>query len=213
MLGQGGVLDGARPGTIIADHTTVSADIARKLAEKATDKGCFFLDAPVSGGQIGADKGQLTVMVGGDSGAFGIVEPVMRKAYAKDIRHMGPSGAGQLTKMVNQICIAGVLQGLAEGLAFGMKAGLDMDQALAVTTKGSAQSWQMENRGPTMVRDQFDFGFAVQWMIKDLGLALDEAKKSGAKLESTEQILSFYKDLEGRGLGRMDTSSLIKRLV
>ncbi len=212
MLGQGGVLEGVNAGAIIADHTTVSAEIARELSAEAVRKGAVFLDAPVSGGQIGAEKGQLTVMVGGDAEAFAAVEPVMRQSYAREIRHMGPSGAGQLTKMVNQICIAGVLQGLAEGLAFGMKAGLDMDRALAVTTKGSAQSWQMENRGPTMVRDQFDFGFAVQWMIKDLGLALDEAKKNGAKLESTEQILSFYKELEGGGFGRLDTSSLIKRL-
>lgn len=210
---MGGVFQGAKSGTIIVDHTTVSADISRKLYAQAQEKGLHFLDAPVSGGQAGAINAQLTVMAGGDRAPFEHVEPVLRKAYAREIRLMGASGAGQITKMVNQICIAGLLQGLAEGLAFGQHAGLDMDEVFGVIGKGAAQSWQMDNRGKTMVRDQFDFGFAVDWMIKDLQIALDEADVNGAALPVTRQILTYYQELQANGNGRYDTSALIKRLI
>jgi 3-hydroxyisobutyrate dehydrogenase-like beta-hydroxyacid dehydrogenase len=213
MLGPDGILAGAAEGSIVVDHTTASADVAREMAALAKKSNVAFLDAPVSGGQAGAEKGQLTIMAGGDTNAFNSVEPVLRKAYAKEIRLMGPSGSGQLTKMINQVCIAGVLQGLSEGLAFGMKAGLDMDQVLAVIGKGAAQSWQMDNRGGTMVKGEFDFGFAVQWMIKDLGLVLDEAEKQGISLDLTKTVLDYYRELDQSGDGRKDTSVLIKRLL
>lgn len=213
LTGPGGVIETVRPGTIIVDHTTVSAAIAREMYAVFKERDCAFLDAPVSGGQAGAEKGQLTVMAGGDEAAFSLLEPLLKACYAKEMRLMGPAGAGQLTKMVNQICIAGTLQGLSEGLAFGMKAGLNIDQVLAVIGKGAAQSWQMDNRGATMARDQFDFGFAVDWMIKDLQIALAEAARNGSSLEMTGKILEFYNELSEHGGGRLDTSSLIRRLT
>ena len=213
MEGPDGVLVGAGAGSIIVDHTTASAKIARELSEKASGKGATFLDAPVSGGQAGAQNGQLTVMVGGDPAAFAIIEPVLRQAYAKEIRLMGPSGSGQLTKMVNQICIAGVLQGLSEGLVFGMKAGLDMEQVLAVISKGAAQSWQMDNRGRTMIENKFDFGFAIKWMIKDLKILIEESARTGSALPVTRQILDYYEELAAKGDGNLDTSALIRRLL
>ncbi|AGH98359.1 NAD(P)-dependent oxidoreductase [Micavibrio aeruginosavorus] len=213
LTGENGVADTVKAGAIIVDHTTVSADVSREMAAFFADKGVTFLDCPVSGGQAGAVNGVLTIMCGGDRTAYDKVAPILKAVYAREIRHMGPSGTGQLTKMVNQMCIAGVLQGLAEGLSFGMKSGLDMDEVLAVISAGSAQSWQMENRGKTMVRDQFDFGFAVDWIYKDLGIALDEAKNNGANLPVTAQIREFYKELADQGHGRCDASVLIKRLV
>lgn len=213
MLGKGGVITEVKPGAVIVDHTTVSAEISRELAAAFAEKGCFFLDAPVSGGQSGAENGVLTVMVGGDASAFAMAGPVMRSAYAREVRLMGASGAGQLTKMVNQICIAGLLQGLSEGLAFGQKAGLDMKEVIEVIGKGAAQSWQMDNRGQTMIEGEFDFGFAVDWMVKDLKIALAEAVKNGAALDTTETILGYYRELQDKDCGRLDTSSLIKRLT
>ena len=181
------------------------------MADLAAASGRSFIDAPVSGGQAGAENGQLSVMAGGDAQALSRVEPVLR-AYAKAVQHMGPAGAGQLTKMVNQICIAGLVQGLSEAIAFGQRAGLDMNQALGVIGKGAAQSWQLDNRGPTMVEGKFDVGFAVVWMRKDLGLVLDEAKRNGARLPVTALVDQFYADVQDMGGGRWDTSSLIKRL-
>jgi 3-hydroxyisobutyrate dehydrogenase/2-hydroxy-3-oxopropionate reductase len=199
------------PGAIFVDHTTASADVARQLAEAAKTLGLRFVDAPVSGGEAGAKNGALTVMCGGELAAFEAVRPVAL-AFSRAFTLMGPSGAGQLTKMVNQICIAGLIQGLAEGVAFGQKAGLDMNQVLDVIGKGAAQSWQLDNRGKTMVADQFNFGFAVDWMRKDLGLVLDEAKRNGARLPVTALVDQFYADVQAAGGNRLDTSSLIKRL-
>ena len=196
---------------IFVDHTTASAAVARELAAAAAERGAHFIDAPVSGGQAGAENGQLTVMCGGDPPPYARVEPVMA-AYARACRLMGPVGAGQLTKMVNQICIAGLLQGLSEGLAFAARAGLDGQAVLDVIGKGAAGSWQMENRGPTMLADKFDFGFAVDWMRKDLGICLAEAETNGAALPATALIDQFYKDVQRIGGGRWDTSSLIRRL-
>ncbi|AEP09945.1 NAD(P)-dependent oxidoreductase [Micavibrio aeruginosavorus] len=213
LTGENGVADTVKAGAIIVDHTTVSADVSREMVAFFADKGVTFLDCPVSGGQAGAVNGVLTIMCGGDRAAYDKVAPIFKTVYAREMRHMGNSGAGQLTKMVNQMCIAGVLQGLAEGLSFGMKSGLDMDEVLAVISAGSAQSWQMENRGKTMVRDQFDFGFAVDWIYKDLGIALDEAKNNGANLPITAQLREFYKELSDQGFGRCDASALIKRLI
>lgn len=213
LTGVNGVAETVKEGAVIVDHTTVSADVSREMAAFFADKGVTFLDAPVSGGEAGAVNGVLTVMVGGDKAAYDKVAPLFKNVYAREIRHMGESGAGQLTKMVNQMCIAGVLQGLAEGLSFGMKSGLDMDEVLAVISAGSAQSWQMENRGKTMVADKFDFGFAVDWIYKDLGIALDEAENNGAVLNMTRQIRDYYKELQDEGHGRCDASALIKRLV
>ncbi len=210
-LGPDGAFAGMEPGTIFVDHTTASADVARQLAEAAKTLGLRFIDAPVSGGQAGAQNGALTVMCGGELAAFEAVRPVAQ-AFSRAFTLMGPSGAGQLTKMVNQICIAGLVQGLAEGVAFGQKAGLDMNQVLDVIGKGAAQSWQLDNRGKTMVADQFNFGFAVDWMRKDLGLVLDEAKRHGARLPVTALVDQFYADLQAMGGNRLDTSSLIKRL-
>lgn len=207
-----GVTDAVKPGAIIVDHTTVSADISRRMAERFEKKNVAFLDAPVSGGQAGAEKGALSVMAGGDQSAFNMVAPVIRQAYGKEVRLIGPSGAGQTAKMMNQICIAATVQGLAEALAFGQKAGLNLDEVLAVISKGAAQSWQMENRSATMVQNKFDFGFALDWMIKDLGIAIAEAQRNGAQLPGTETILSYYKELSAQGHGRLDTSALIKRL-
>jgi 3-hydroxyisobutyrate dehydrogenase len=211
-LGPDGAFAAMAPGALFVDHTTVSAAIARRLADDGAARGLLVADAPVSGGQAGAENGKLTIMVGGSPEAFATAEPVM-SAYAQRIGHMGPAGSGQLTKMVNQLCIAGVLQGLSEGLALGMKAGLDMDAVVDVISKGAAQSWQMDNRAKTMVRDQFDFGFAVDWMRKDLGLALDEARRLGVPLPLTALVDQFYTDVQAMGGARNDTSSLIRRLV
>lgn len=210
-LGADGALAGMQPGAIFLDHTTASADVARELYGAARNLGLAFVDAPVSGGQAGAQNGALTVMCGGDQAAFDAVKPVAM-AFSRAFTLMGGSGAGQLTKMVNQICIAGLVQGLSEAIAFGQKAGLNMDQVLDVIGKGAAQSWQMDNRGKTMVADKFDFGFAVDWMRKDLGLVLDEAKRNGARLPVTALVDQFYADVQAMGGNRLDTSSLIKRL-
>ena len=211
LLGPHGALAGMRPGTVLVDHTTASADIARELSALATSAGLHFIDAPVSGGQAGAQNGTLTVMCGGDAQAFARVQAVAM-AFSKAVTLLGSSGSGQLAKMVNQIAIAGLVQGLSEAVAFGQRAGLDMNQVLEVIGKGAAQSWQMDNRGTTMVADKFDFGFAVNWMSKDLGLVLDEAKRNGARLPVTALVDQFYADVQQTGGGRWDTSSLIKRL-
>ena len=207
----GAALAAMKPGTILVDHTTASADVARQLYEGARGKGIQFIDAPVSGGQAGAEKGQLTVMCGGDQAAFDAAKPVI-DCFAKATTLMGPSGAGQLTKMVNQICIAGLVQALSEGLAFAEKAGLDGNLVLDVISKGAAQSWQMENRGKTMLKREFNFGFAVDWMRKDLGICMEEAKRNGAKLPLTTAIDQFYAEVQATGGNRFDTSSLITRL-
>jgi 3-hydroxyisobutyrate dehydrogenase len=200
-----------RKGAIFVDHTTASAEIARELAAKAEERGLGFLDAPVSGGQAGAEAGKLTVMAGGEASVFAEAQPIMA-AYAANMTLIGPAGSGQLAKMVNQICIAGVLQGLAEGLHFAARADLDIEKVIAAISKGAAQSWQMENRWKTMSEGRFDFGFAVDWMRKDLGLVLEEAERNGAKLELTELIDSYYADVQAMGGKRWDTSSLIARL-
>jgi 3-hydroxyisobutyrate dehydrogenase/2-hydroxy-3-oxopropionate reductase len=210
-LGADGALAGMPAGAVFVDHTTASADVARELYAAARQKGLAFVDAPVSGGQAGAQNGLLTVMCGGDVAAFERAKPVAM-AFSRAFTRMGDSGAGQLTKMVNQICIAGLVQGLAEAIAFGEKAGLDMNQVLDVIGKGAAQSWQMDNRGKTMVADRFDFGFAVDWMRKDLGLVMDEARRNGARLPVTALVDQFYADVQAMGGHRLDTSSLIKRL-
>ena len=211
VLGEQGALAGMKPGAIFVDHTTASANVARELYAAARARGLSFVDAPVSGGQAGAQNGALTVMCGGDAAAFAAMKPVAM-AFARAVTLMGDSGAGQLAKMVNQICIAGLVQGLSEAVAFGQRAGLDMPQVLEVIGKGAAQSWQMDNRGPTMVQGKFDFGFAVDWMRKDLGLVLDEAHRNGARLPVTALVDQFYADVQQMGGGRWDTSSLIKRL-
>ncbi len=211
VLGPDGALAGMKAGAVFVDHTTASADVARELYAQAAAKGVSFIDAPVSGGQAGAQNGMLTVMCGGDAAAFEAARPVAL-AFSRAFTRMGASGAGQLTKMVNQIAIAGLVQGLSEAIAFGQKAGLDMLQVLDVIGKGAAQSWQMDNRGKTMVEDKFDFGFAVDWMRKDLGLVLDEAKRNGARLPVTALVDQFYADVQAQGGNRWDTSSLIKRL-
>jgi len=208
----GEALTTAAAGTIFVDHTTTSAVLAREMAARAAQHGCFFLGAPVSGGQAGAEKGQLSVMIGGDGGAVARAEPAIG-AYAKAIRHMGEAGAGQLTKMVNQICIAGVVQGLAEAVAFAAKAGLDPDLVYQAVSQGAAQSWQMDNRWATMARGEFDFGFAVDWMRKDLGLVLAEARANGARLEITALVDQFYAEVQAMGGRRWDTSSLAARLL
>jgi 3-hydroxyisobutyrate dehydrogenase len=200
-----------RKGAIFVDHTTASATIARELAGRAEAARFGFLDAPVSGGQAGAEAGKLTVMAGGEPSVFAEAEPIMR-AYAANLTLIGPAGSGQLAKMVNQICIAGVLQGLAEGLHFAKRADLDIEKVIGAISKGAAQSWQMENRWETMTEGRFDFGFAVDWMRKDLGLVLEEAERNGAKLELTKLIDSYYADVQAMGGKRWDTSSLIARL-
>jgi 3-hydroxyisobutyrate dehydrogenase len=210
-LGADGAFAGMKPGAVFVDHTTASASVARELYAAAKKPGLQFIDAPVSGGQAGAQNGALTVMCGGDAAAFDAVKPV-GMAFSKAFTLMGDSGAGQLTKMVNQICIAGLVQGLSEAIAFGQKAGLDMTQVLDVIGKGAAQSWQLDNRGKTMVADQFEFGFAVDWMRKDLGLVLDESKRNGARLPVTALVDQFYADVQAMGGQRWDTSSLIRRL-
>jgi len=211
VLGQQGALAGMKPGAIFVDNTTASADVARELQAAAQPLGVAFVDAPVSGGQAGAQNGLLTVMCGGDPVAFETMRPVAM-AFSRAVTLLGPSGAGQLAKMVNQICIAGLVQGLSEAIAFGQKAGLDMHQVLDVIGKGAAQSWQMDNRGKTMVDDKFEFGFAVDWMRKDLGLVMDEARRNGARVPVTALVDQFYADVQQMGGERWDTSSLIKRL-
>ena len=210
-LGPHGVFENMARGSVFVDHTTTSAVLARELFEAAQAHGIDFIDAPVSGGQAGAENGQLTVMCGGDKNAFDKAQPVAM-VFARAFTLLGSSGAGQLAKMVNQICIAGLVQGLSEGIAFGQRAGLDMNQVLEVIGKGAAQSWQMDNRGKTMVADKFDFGFAVDWMRKDLGLVLDEARRNGARVPVTALVDQFYADVQQLGGRRWDTSSLIKRL-
>ena len=210
-LGADGAFAGMKPGAVFVDHTTASASVARELYGAATKLGLAFIDAPVSGGQAGAQNGLLTVMCGGDAAAFELAQPVAM-AFSKAVTLLGQSGAGQLAKMVNQICIGGLVQGLSEAIAFGQLAGLDMLQVLDVIGKGAAQSWQLDNRGKTMVADKFDFGFAVDWMRKDLGLVLDEAKRNGARLPVTALVDQFYADVQHMGGQRWDTSSLIKRL-
>ncbi len=210
--GEQGVLAGMGAGTLLVDHTTASAHLARELGLAAAGQEIGFLDAPVSGGQAGAENGLLTVMVGGDQADFERAEPVIA-AYARKCALLGPVGAGQLTKVVNQICIAGVLQGLAEAVHFAQRAGLDVDSVVDVICKGAAQSWQMENRASTMARDEFEFGFAVDWMRKDLAIALDSAKAVGARLPLTALVDQFYGDVQELGGGRWDTSSLLRRLT
>ena len=211
VLGAHGAFQGMKPGAVFVDHTTASADVARELSAQAQQRGLHFIDAPVSGGNLGALNGMLTVMCGGDAAAFDAMRPVAL-AFAKAVTLLGTSGAGQLAKMVNQVAIAGLVQGLAEAIAFGEKAGLDMTAVLGVIGQGAAQSWQMDQRGPTMVADRFDFGFAVDWMRKDLGLVLDEARRNGARLPVTALVDQFYADLQAQGANRLDTSSLVKRL-
>jgi 3-hydroxyisobutyrate dehydrogenase len=211
VLGADGAFAGMKKGAILVDHTTASANVARELSAAAKAQGLHFIDAPVSGGQGGAQNGLLTVMCGGDANIFEITKPAAM-AFSRAYTLMGESGAGQLTKMVNQVCIAGLVQGLSEAIAFGQKAGLDMNLVLDVIGKGAAQSWQMDNRGKTMVADKFDFGFAVDWMRKDLGLVMDEAKRNGARLPVTALVDQFYADVQQMGGKRWDTSSLIKRL-
>src|SRR5664279_1947651 len=211
-LGDGGAFAAMRAGAIFVDHTTASAAVARELADAAAAKSLRFVDAPVSGGNLGALNGALTVMCGGDAAAFAEARP-LAMAFAKAMTLLGPSGSGQLAKMVNQIAIAGLVQGLAEAISFGQHAGLDMKSVLEVIGKGAAQSWQMDNRGPTMIEGRFDFGFAVDWMRKDLGIALEEARRNGAQLPVTALVDQFYADLQAAGGNRSDTSSLIKRLA
>jgi len=211
VLGADGAFAGMAPGAVFIDHTTASADVARELAQAGRTLGLPFVDAPVSGGQAGAVNGVLTVMCGGDAAAFERMRPVAQ-AFSRAVTLLGDSGAGQLAKMVNQICIAGIVQGLSEAIHFGQRAGLDMKAVLDVIGKGAAQSWQMDNRGKTMVDDQFEFGFAVDWMRKDLGLVLDEARRTGARLPLTALVDQFYADVQAQGGGRWDTSSLLRRL-
>ena len=211
VLGEHGAFAGMKPGTVLVDHTTASAAVARELYAVARHRDLHFVDAPVSGGEAGAVNGVLTVMCGGDQPVFDRVKPV-GMAFARAFTRIGESGSGQLAKMVNQLCIAGLVQGLSEGIAFGQKAGLDMKLVLDVISKGAAQSWQMENRGKTMVDDKFEFGFAVDWMRKDLGLCLDEARRNGAALPVAALVDQFYGDVQQMKGGRWDTSSLIRRL-
>ncbi|MFG0382433.1 NAD(P)-dependent oxidoreductase [Pseudomonas sp. zbq_18] len=211
VLGADGALAGMAPGSVLVDHTTASADVARELAVQAAERELGFLDAPVSGGQAGAENGVLTVMVGGDTAFYERAEPVI-DSYARMIKRMGPVGSGQLTKMVNQICIAGLVQGLSEALHFAQCAGLDAHAAMEVISKGAAQSWQLENRHQNMLAGKFDYGFAVDWMRKDLSILLDEARHNGAQLPVTALVDQFYADVQAMGGGRWDTSSLIARL-
>jgi len=211
ILGDDGAICGMSSGSIVVDHTTASATLAREIHGIAAEKSIGFLDAPLSGGQAGAENGQLTIMVGGDEEVFDRAAPVM-DCYAKAITLIGPVGSGQLAKMVNQICIAGVVQGLAEGLHFASRAGLDSARVIEAISKGAAQSWQMENRWETMTAGKFDFGFAVDWMRKDLAIAIEEAKHNGANLEMTELVDRFYAEVQALGGKRWDTSSLIARL-
>jgi 3-hydroxyisobutyrate dehydrogenase len=212
VYGDDGILAGMKEGAIFMDHTTASADVAREIDAKARELGIGFLDGPVSGGQAGAENGALTVMVGGEQGHFDIAEPAAQ-AFSKAATLMGPAGSGQLTKAVNQICIAGLVQGLSEGLAFADKAGLNAKLVIDVISKGAAQSWQMENRAETMIDDEFEFGFAVEWMQKDLGIALAEARTNGALLPVTALVNQFYAQVAAMGGKRWDTSSLLRLLT
>ncbi|GAB5389369.1 MAG: NAD(P)-dependent oxidoreductase [Alphaproteobacteria bacterium] len=213
VLGDEGALAGIAKGGVMVDHTTASANVARELAVIAdAEKGVAFVDAPISGGQVGAETGQLTTMCGGDSGAFDRAKPLM-DCYSKAVTLLGEVGSGQLTKMVNQICIAGLVQALSEGVAFAQKAGLDVPTVLDVISKGAAGSWQMENRGLTMDKGEFDFGFAVDWMRKDLGIVLDEANRNGARVPVTALVDQFYAAVQAKGGNRQDTSSLIRLLT
>jgi 3-hydroxyisobutyrate dehydrogenase len=212
ILGDDGAFAGMAPDSILIDNTTASAEVARELAALGAARGIAVIDAPVSGGQAGAENGALTVMCGGEATAFARAQPVI-DAFARAVTLMGPAGAGQLTKMVNQICIAGLLQGLSEGMNFGRKAGLDMDKVIDVIGKGAAQSWQMDNRAATMCRGEFAFGFAVDWMRKDLGICLAEANHNGARLPVTALVDQFYGQVQARGGNRWDTSSLMNLLV
>ena len=211
-MGENGAFDGMRKGAIFVDHTTASAEIARELDAAAGERGLRFLDAPVSGGEAGAQNGLLTVMVGGEPAAFAEAQPVIDR-YARAVTLLGPAGHGQLTKMVNQICIAGLVQGLAEGMNFAARVGLDPKLVLEVISKGAAQSWQMENRGTTMTDDQFEFGFAVDWMRKDLDICLAEGRRAGARLPVAALVDQFYAQIQARGGGRWDTSSLMRLLT
>ena len=210
-IGDDGAFSTVKPGAVFVDNTTTSAIVARELSAIASEKGFVFIDAPVSGGQAGAENGKLTVMCGGDEAAFEKAKPVIA-AFAASVKLLGPSGYGQLTKMVNQICIAGVVQGLSEGINFAKRAGLDIEKVIDVISKGAAQSWQMENRAETMAEGKFDFGFAVDWMRKDLDIALSTADEVDASLPLTALVDQFYKDVQRLGGGRWDTSSLIERL-
>lgn len=210
-IGPDGAFAAMKPGAIFVDHTTASADVARELAAAASARGLGFLDAPVSGGQAGAENGALTVMVGGEAATFATAEPVIA-VFAKAVTHMGPAGAGQLTKMVNQICLGGLLQALSEAIHFAHRSGLDVEKVIATISKGAAQSWQMENRWKTMHEGRFEFGFAVDWMRKDFGIVLDEARRNGAKLPVTALVDQFYGEVQAMGGARWDTSSLIARL-
>ena len=210
-LGETGALTVMSGGSILVDHTTASATLARELHAAAREREVGFLDAPLSGGQAGAENGQLTIMVGGDDDVFERARPVM-ESYAKAITLIGPAGSGQLAKMVNQVCIAGLLQGLAEGIDFALRADLDVEKVISAISKGAAQSWQMDNRWQTMVNGEFDFGFAVDWMRKDLGFALEEAGRNGARLEVTALVDRYYEEVQAMGGRRWDTSSLIARL-
>ena len=210
-LGADGAFAGMKPGAVFVDHTTASANVARELHAEAARQNLGFVDAPVSGGQAGAENGALTVMCGGDEPDYAAVEPIIA-AFAKSCRRMGGPGAGQLTKMVNQICIAGAVQGLSEGLYFAEKAGLDRQLVIDVISKGAAQSWQMDNRHKTMIADQYAFGFAVDWMRKDLGICFDEARRNGASLPVTALVDQFYAEVQKMGGGRWDTSSLLARM-
>jgi len=213
VFGADGILAGLKTGGILVDHTTASATIAREIADACAKQGYGFVDAPVSGGQAGAENGQLTIMCGSkDPATFDAIEPIIA-AYAKRSKLLGTAGSGQLAKMVNQICIAGIAQGLSEALNFAMRAGLDPDDVVDVISKGAAQSWQMENRAKTMVRNEFEFGFAVEWMRKDLGICFDEASRNGAQLPMTEMVDKFYEEVVAMGGKRWDTSSLIARLT
>jgi len=211
VFGENGAFSAMKPGDVLVDHTTASAGLARELAAAAAEVGIGFVDAPVSGGQAGAQNGALTVMCGGEQSHFDAALPVI-DAYSRSVTLLGGSGSGQLTKMVNQICIAGVLQGLSEGLDFARRADLDIDAVVDTISKGAAGSWQMENRGTTMARDEFDFGFAVDWMRKDLGICFDEADHNGAPLEIARLVDGYYREIQSDGHNRWDTSSLISRL-
>ena len=209
--GKSGIIDALNPGSIIVDHTTTSAELAKEMNEVLLLKDCFFVDAPISGGQLGAESGTLSIMAGGDREAYEACNKIF-KSYSKSHKFMGPSGSGQLTKMVNQICIAGLIQALAEGIHFSRRAGLNTADVMDVITKGAAQSWQMENRWETMLNDEYDFGFAVDLMRKDLDIVLKQAKKMDTELEITDLVNSFYKEIQKLGGGRWDTSSLLKRI-
>ena len=211
-MGRDGAFQSMKKGAVFVDHTTASADVGRELAAEAAKRGLGFIDAPVSGGQAGAENGQLTVMCGGDEATYAKAEPYIM-SYARMSKLLGPSGSGQLAKMCNQIAIAGVVQGLAEAIAFGMKSGLNMEDVIGVISKGAAGSWQMENRHKNMIAGKFDYGFATDWMRKDLGICLTEGRKNGAKLPVTALVDQFYADVQAMGGGRWDTSSLIKRLT